>query len=110
MSARVPVTRRHARLRARLRVVRGAERPRPGWQPVDGAAAWLSVLVPGAGQLYRRRWRPALRHASLAAVCLAAAVQLPAWRGVALALVAAVGLWSAADAARFTPPPRLRRL
>ena len=93
-----------------LRVVRGAARPRPGWQDVDATAAWLSVLLPGAGQLLRRRWLAALRHAALAAAALALAVVRPEWRGVALTLCVAVGLWSAADAARFSPPPRLRRL
>ncbi len=104
----------------RLHLVRGAARPRaerpvsvlvpPDRPAIDATAGWLSVLLPGAGQLLRRRWGPALRDASLAGALGAVAVTVPAWRGVAMTLVVGVSLWSAADAARFVPPPRLRRV
>ncbi|HZD68059.1 MAG TPA: hypothetical protein VFA45_03790, partial [Actinomycetes bacterium] len=81
------------------------------------AAASLSSLLPGAGQLYLGRWRRAAASLLLAALCLAGAAVAwqrraglaslllrPSWLVallVADAVLLAFRLWSVVDAYRF---------
>ncbi|GLC26240.1 hypothetical protein [Roseisolibacter agri] len=104
----LPARTRLARAPRRLRVIRGGGTGAPT-APRDVPAALASLLLPGLGQLIQGRRRPALVHAAIAAVLLAAWLLDPALRPVATMLLAACLLTSATDAARHRPRPPLRR-
>ena len=66
--------------------------------PLSDAAS--SLLLPGLGQYLQHRRRAALHFAIETVALLAGAAFVPHLRAVAWRALAAVTLWSAADAAR----------